>query len=113
VEQMTKVHEEWRTATTSDKELGGEKLKENLGIAKRALNAFDPLPASTDGKPATTPLRTLLEETGLGNHPEVLRLLFRAGKAISEDTVVTRGRGGSEGGPVNPLDVLYPTNKKD
>lgn len=81
-EQLQAARTEWAEAAKTDKEFGGEKLAENLGIAKKALDAF-----------ATPELRTLLEESGLGNHPEVIRVFYRAGKAISEDRFVT-GQGG-------------------
>lgn len=74
---------QWATESQGDKEFGGAKLTENLGIAKKALDAF-----------ATPELRTLLDQSGLGNHPEIIRLLFRAGKAISEDRFVS-GQGGN------------------
>lgn len=77
-EQIQIARTEWANAAKSDKEFGGEKLAENLGTAKKALDAF-----------ATPELRTLLEESGLGNHPEVIRVFYRAGKAISEDRFVS------------------------
>jgi len=95
VEQMKATHKEWTDAATVDTEFGGEKLKENLGVARKALDAF--------GTPA---LRTLLDTTGFGNHPEVLRLLYRAGKAISEDSKLVVGqRGTSTAKPATA--VLY------
>jgi hypothetical protein len=108
VDQVTAIQKEWLDASTADKEFGGEKLRENLGIAKRALDAFDPIPAGADanGKPLSTPLRALLDETGLGNHPEVLRFMFRAGKAISEDKFV--GGKGSGGNVTDVGKILYP-----
>jgi hypothetical protein len=114
-DQVQAIQHEWRSATTADKEFGGEKLPENLAVARRALDTFDPLPAGVrivdgkpvgaDGKPVTTPMRTLLETTGLGNHPEVIRFMFRAGKAISEDKFVGGSAGGT--GKLNPTAVLY------
>jgi hypothetical protein len=77
-DQIQAVHKAWLDASTADKEFGGEKLAENLGVARKALDNF--------GSPE---LRALLDNTGLGNHPEVLRFMFRAGKAISEDKFVT------------------------
>lgn len=65
----------------TDKELGGEKLPENLAVAKKALDNL--------GTPA---LRTLLEQSGLGDHPEVIRLFYKAGKALSEDGFVPGGK---------------------
>jgi hypothetical protein len=77
-EQVEAVRNEWANASKSDKEFGGEKLQENLGVAKKALDTF-----------ATPELRSLLNESGLGNHPEVIRFMYRAGMAISEDGFVT------------------------
>lgn len=75
--QIQAVRNEWTKAATSDKEFGGQGLAENLSVAKKALDAF-----------GTPELRDLLNTSGLGNHPEVIRLFFRAGKAISEDRFV-------------------------
>lgn len=82
-EQLKAARREWAEAAAADKEFGGGKLAENLAVAKRALDAF-----------ATPALRTLLEASGLGNHPEVVRLFYRAGKAISEDDRLVTGQGG-------------------
>lgn len=81
-EQFQAARTEWAETAKADKEFGGEKLAENLGVAKKALDAF-----------ATPELRTLLDQSGLGNHPEVIRMFYRAGKAISEDRFVS-GQGG-------------------
>ncbi len=81
-EQFEAARTEWAEAAKADKEFGGEKLTENLGTAKKALDAF-----------ASPELRTLLDQSGLGNHPEVIRMFYRAGKAISEDRFVA-GQGG-------------------
>lgn len=68
------------TQVKADKELGGDKLDANLAIAKKARDAF--------GTPA---LRTLLNQSGLGDHPEVIRMFYKVGQAISEDKLVTGG----------------------
>lgn len=77
IQQIEQVRTQWAEAARSDKEFGGEKLSENLAVAKKALDQF-----------GTPELRTLLNESGLGNHPDVIRFMFRAGKAISEDRYV-------------------------
>lgn len=69
---------EWRELTTKDKELGGESMKQRLAIARKALDRF-----------GTEELHSMLNEHGLGNHPEIIRWAYRVGKAISEDTLVT------------------------
>lgn len=79
-EAIQKAQSEWVTGTKADKEIGGDQLQANLSVAKKALDAF-----------GTPELRTLLNDSGLGNHPEVIRVFYRAGKAISEDRVLTGG----------------------
>ena len=79
---VEQVRTEWANEAKADQEFGGESLDANLEIAKSSLNAF-----------GTDALKSLLQESGLGNHPEVIRFMYRAGKAISEDSYV----GNSEG----------------
>lgn len=79
-EQVETMRTEWAAQATADKEFGGDKLNENLAVAQRAMTQF-----------ATPELTKLLNDTGLGNHPEVIRFMVRAGKAVSEDGVVTGG----------------------
>ena len=100
VAQIEAIRAEWANSSKTDKEFGGEKLSENLSTAKKALDAF-----------GTTELRTLLNESGLGNHPEVIRFMVRAGKAISEDRFVAGTKGAAK--PAGPrsfndlADALY------
>lgn len=81
-EQIEAARNQWAEDAKADKEFGGEKLQENLSYAKKALDAY-----------ATPELRTLLNDSGLGNHPEIIRAFVRAGKAISEDRLVTGAQG--------------------
>lgn len=57
----------------SIRELGADYKKEMAVVAK-AMNSF--------GSPE---LRTLLDQTGLGNHKEVVKLFLNMGKFVSED----------------------------
>ena len=85
MQRLSEMVQGWAATSQTDKEFGGEKLNENLSVAKKALDAF-----------GTPQLRTLLNESGLGNHPELIRFFYRAGKSISEDQyVVTGGTSGS------------------
>ena len=76
-EQVKAIQTGWAEASKTDKDFGGEKLQENLAVAQKALTAF-----------ATPDLRKLLDETGLGNHPEVIRAFVKIGKGMSEDSFV-------------------------
>ena len=84
---------DWAESSKSDDEFGGENLNANLEVAKTALNAF-----------GTDPFKQLLSESGLGNHPEVIRFMYRAGKAISEDSYVGNSQGANAQGSNVPKD---------
>lgn len=94
---------QWADAVRSDAEIGGANLGPNMAVAKKALVAF-----------GTPELTGLLNQTGLSQNPEFLRLLFRVGSAISEDTLVGSDGGGVGGGkPVirDHAKNMYPTMK--
>jgi len=102
LQRMESIREGWKSQTKSDKEFGGDKFDSNMAVAKKALDKF--------GSPA---LRKLLNESGMGDHPDVIRLFFKVGQAISEDRFVA-GRGGEGSVDVNDPAVmakkLYPTH---
>ena len=93
----------WAEDTKADKELGGENFDENLGLAKRAIDTFGSpqLAKLIDVPSADNP-----DGLGLGNHPEVIRLFYRVGRAISESDLVT-GDNKIEGR--DSLEKMYPT----
>jgi hypothetical protein len=78
----------------ADPELGGANLQSTKQHAQKALQQFD-----KDGK-----LREALIETGWDNYPEMVRLLARVGKAVSEASFVTSENAGAR----DPAKVLYP-----
>jgi hypothetical protein len=72
-EQATKFDAEvegWKTAVHTDSELGGKHLNESVLLSKTVLEKF-----------GSKALRDELNATGFGNHPELMRLLVRIGKA--------------------------------
>ena len=84
MQQIEETQNGWAQASKSDAEFGGDKLNENLAVAKKAIDKF-----------GTPELSQLLNDSKLGNHPEIIRLMVRVGKLISEDTFVgsTQGAG--------------------
>ena len=68
---------QWEAATKKDKLLGGDKLEANLATAKLALDSF--------GSPE---LKQFLAKSGLGSHPEVIRMLHKVGSSIGDDQLV-------------------------
>jgi hypothetical protein len=79
---------EWAKAVTTDKEIGGAKWAENRALIAQARDQF-----------ASPELVSLMEQTGLGSHPEVIKMFVRIGKAIADDGHVTGG-----GSPTQPVD---------
>lgn len=98
--QLAEQGKQWLNELPSDKEFGGEKLSENLAIAKKAIDAF-----------GTPELKEILEKSRLGNHPEVIRAFYRAGKAISQDNRFVAGGSGAKPAKADAASSLYPNQK--
>lgn len=79
-EQQAATVKGWADSSKTDKEFGGDNLKQNLSVAQKAIDTF-----------GSSELKAMLKETGLGNHPEIIRFAFKAGSAISEDGFVRAG----------------------
>ena len=75
---------QWAEQSKADPEFGGANFNQNMGQIAAAYRQF-----------ATPELKQLLDASGLGNHPEVMRLFYRVGKALSQDTGV-RAQGAPE-----------------
>lgn len=95
-EKLAETVKGWEASSISDKEFGGADLDANIAIASKALDTF--------GSPE---LRAMLKESGLGKHPEIIRMLFKAGKAISEDTFVGSDIGAKTAGGKDISKILY------
>ncbi len=98
VESFDQTMKDWKAEAESDSEYGGENFAANIGAAKRAIDKL--------GTPA---LVTLLNDTGLGNHPEVIRLFHRASKLIVEDD--PGGGTRATGKDQSQAEILYPDAK--
>ena len=74
----------WATETIeavrTDAAYGGKPLAEVQAVAAKALDRF-----------GGAEFREYLKDTGLGNHPAMMRAMFLAGSAIAEDTTFERG----------------------
>lgn len=73
-ERSAQISEEWKTSAETDKEYGGAKFAENMAVAKKALESF-----------GTPELTKHLNESGLGNHPEIIRFCWKVGKLLADD----------------------------
>lgn len=96
VATIAQLHTEWQGQVKADKEIGGDKLAENLATAKAAMEAT-----------STPQLIALLDKSGLGNHPEVIRHFFKIAPAFAEGKVVPGGKQPA-GKDTSAAKVLYP-----
>lgn len=76
-EKLTQQADEWMEQTKADEEIGGAKLAQTAAVAKKAMARY-----------ATPELKKVLNDSGIGNHPEMVRLFYKIGKSISEDSIV-------------------------
>jgi len=98
VDTFNQLMNDWQEKSQNDKEFGGDKFEENVAVARSAIARF-----------GTPELKQLLEEHGVGNHPEVIRFMVKVGKLTAED---------DPGGNTIPISkaqdrvsLLYPTDK--
>lgn len=94
-EQYLKTLEAWEEEAKKDPEIGGDKFEGAVASAKRALKAYDADGAFLD----------LMEKSGFGNHPAVMRFVSRVGKALKEDTADTQS--GNRGQERDINKILY------
>ena len=71
---------QWEQQARTDKEIGGANLQSSITDAKVALDKF-----------GTPEFKNMLNQSGVGNHPELIRLLSKVGKAMREDKMLTGG----------------------
>jgi hypothetical protein len=92
-EALAKASEEWKQQAMTDKEIGGPEFNKNVELAHRALKQF-----------GNEKLSKYLNESGLGNHPDVVRMFMRIGKAMSEDKIISSN---AHGGQAKSLEEVF------
>ncbi len=65
----------WADQVKADKDIGGDKYPQTQANVKRVMDRF---------APKDSPFRKLLDDTGYGNHPLLVRFLNDVGKAMAE-----------------------------
>lgn len=99
-EQFKQRATAWVEEVKSDKEFGGENFAKNAELVKRVVERF-----------GNENLKKTLNETGLGNYPELFSFVTRIGKAFSEDQLVMPGSQPA-GNSIDDVALrLYPSSK--
>ncbi len=94
---LEKINAQWLGELKSDKEIGGSKLPAQIKLAQGALARF-----------GTPELKSFLDGSKLGNHPELVRYFAKVGAAMSEGSMVN----GEAGSPPIPVEQkMFPNTK--
>lgn len=88
----------WTDEVRKDPEIGGENLDQNIAKANQVLSAF--------GNPE---LVKMLKDTGLSNHPGMVRMFHKLHGVLGEDTLVS---GQPTPAPVDRVANMYPSMQK-
>ena len=98
VDAFTQLKQDWHDQSVNDSEFGGDAFAENVALAQSALNNF-----------GTPELKQLMEDYGVGNHPEMLRFMVKVGKLTAEDVPGNTGANSVEGKDV--VSAMYPNDR--
>lgn len=99
-EAFQKQQEDWVAELKADKDFGGDNLDKNIGLGVKVVNKF--------GSPE---LKTVLDSSGMGNNPELIKMFSKIGKAFSEDSLDHDADTGSGAGK-SIEEKLYPNQGK-
>jgi hypothetical protein len=97
--RLAKEVNTWVDESKKDPEIGGEKFAASAETAKRVVNRF-----------GTEAFKKALNDSGLGNHPELVRVFTRIGRAMTEDQLVLST--GNAVVPRSAAEVLYGDSSK-
>jgi len=100
--EWTKRDAAWTAQAKADPELGKtpEEFSASLERARQALEKYGP------------ETKALLDETGFGSHPAVLRMLARVGRAMAEPGFVV-GASAPSARPKSDAQLMYPNHYTD
>jgi hypothetical protein len=95
-ERAIQNRKDWAEAFDKDPEIGGANKQKTIDFAAKAFDHY--------GIKAGEGVRQLLEESGLGNHPDLIRFVAAVGRDLAEGT---HDRGTAVNAPKTPEGTLY------
>lgn len=90
----------WATEAKADAEIGGANWDQTVELSAKALDAL--------GYAKGSAFRNFLTDSGLGNHPEMIRAFQRIGKMVGEDNEFVVGNPAHQ--RTDRLTALYPND---
>lgn len=98
-QEQAELLQNMQKACEEDSEFGGMSFHDNMRYAKAAILRFD------DGS-----LAKILNDTGFGSHPEVVRFMYRVGRALAEKEMPKAKERPDER---SAAELFYPSMRKD
>lgn len=98
-EAWTQQTQKWVDEVKADKEVGGQAFDANIALARGVIEKY-----------GTPEFKAALNETGLGNHPELVRFMVKIGRASSEDGKLINGNPAA-GANRTLAETMYPDMK--
>lgn len=108
-DEFAATRADWAKQAKADPEIGGNNWAETIQLAGKALDQFGAKSEIVDGK-ETNEFRKLLNESGLGEHPVMIRMFRNIGAAASEDSTFTRNTTAVET-PKSREERMYPNDQ--
>lgn len=99
---LAKQKAEWHASIKADKEYGGEKFQASLERAQKVVGEID--------QKIAPGLKELLDASGYGEHPAVVRLFNYLGAQNREDSFATGNNNAAGEHPKTLTQLLYPTS---
>jgi len=115
--------EDWAMKSRTDKEFGGVNLQENLSGARKAMISFSEPAVDAEGKPTLhlegamkgqqmTEIEAVMNESGWGDDPRVIRVFHRINQSLSEDSKFVSGQMKPHEVAKTPAETMYPGMNK-
>lgn len=102
-EQADEQAANWKKAVQTDPDIGGENLKKNLGISALGVKSV-----------GTPELAQVLKDSGLGNHPAIVKAFYKVGLMFAEDEPGAGGQNtGDSVGQKDIVERMYPNASKN
>lgn len=97
---LAKQKAEWHEAIKADKEYGGDKFEASLQRAQKVIGEID--------QKIAPGIKKLIEASGYGDEPSVVRLFNYLGAQNREDTFAAGGNNAAGNTPLTLTEQLYP-----
>jgi len=97
IDDFNQLRGDWLDQSKNDSEYGGDAFDENAKLAQAAVSKY-----------GTPEFKQLLEDYGIGNHPEMIRFMVRTGATLKEDVPGSAGAQSTE--KKDRVSILYPNS---